>query len=525
MSIPATPQGAKTTERAAAGVSLGIGVLGLLPFAWVLGLTPMSRDAAIWLERSSWSYPKRLEWLFDTQHFNVGYRPVTGLSYLLNDSLGGAMGLYRATDFALHLSGVVLLHGLIRRWAPRTSPWAATAGAAVLALHPIISIVVPHLARRGYSLATALSLLGLWLLGRGRRGTDALAILAMCMGAMSNEAAYVAIPIAAFVLLQRGPTGRMPLLGLGGALAAILALRVAVIGGIGGYQTAQRTANMGTVALATWSALLPLGPPQGPGESVLPSTPLVAITVALAAALLAAAGRAWAHRDELPVAWAAAWLLGITLVYLPNGVWFPRQVYMLVAPLGLLVGLALGHALLDKGRQRWLRAAPAAAVLAAVVNHMVIALPTQRQAWEATDRTTRQLIAAGGEVPRRADVWTVVPFAQRGGRAALKAREGDARRHDEPLGARISPKWAAVALHRRRFLVVGLAFHPTDVSPPFFEVQPMEGGWRLVPAPGVVWSVDEAHEAALQGDHLLLLPPEGTRVYVDDGVQGRMLKR
>ena len=115
---------------AAGSASLFVGLLGLVPFAWVLPLLPMTRDATIWVDRSSWQHPKLHEWLVDTQHFNVGFRPVTGLSYLLNDLAGGGLLAYRITDFGLHLAVVLLVHGLVRSWAPRRTPWAATAAAA-----------------------------------------------------------------------------------------------------------------------------------------------------------------------------------------------------------------------------------------------------------------------------------------------------------------------------------------------------------------------------------------------------------
>jgi hypothetical protein len=526
----------------AAAVSVALGIAGLLPYAWVLRLTPMTRDAAIWLDRSDGSSPKLREWLFHTQHFNVGYRPVTGMSYLANDVLGGGMLAYRLTDFALHLTTVGLVHGLVRSWAPRRSPWAATAAAVVMALHPMVGIVVPHLARRGYSLASALSLLGLWLIDRRHPAATALGLATLGAGALANEAAYVAIPVAAMMLVSARRLRELGALGL--TLALLLAWRVYEIGGLGGYAVAtDRWGRLPSIGLATWTTLLPVGMPEGGlEESLLPGLPLILGSLGLAAGLVAAVVQAlrgpeaatpgdaervppW-NRPEL---WALAWLAGLTAVYLPNGVWFPRQVYMLVPPLGVLVGLLLGHGLRGAAPGHWTaRVVAVLVVLLTLLRTTFVADAQQRVSWEQTDRVTRDLTQTARNLPKEQDLLVVLPFAQRGGQAALRAREGAKRRRQDPLGTRVSHTWASGRVGRRQLDLVAMYLHDPFHEGPELTVDAVPGEartWRLtLTSPESEWSAGQQWEPMVQGQTLTVSVPDGRKLYVDDGDGGRVLE-
>jgi hypothetical protein len=496
----------------------------------------MTRDAAIWLDRSEWSNPKLHEWLFETQHFNVGFRPVTGLSYLLNDVLGGGVLAYRLTDFGLHLGAVGLVHGLVRRWAPDRSPWAATAGAAVLALHPMVGQVVPHLARRGYALASTLALLGLWLLSRNRVAATMVGIAALGAGALANEAGYVAFGVATLLLTSTRRWKELGALGL--SLAWLLWWRMSVIGGLGGYAAAtDRAGRAGSIALATWSTLLPVGLPAT-DTSVLPGAGFVAASIALLVALVVAVGGAvrpprpgidatpsW----NRPALWALAWLAGLTAVYLPNGVWFPRQVYMLVPPLGILVGLLAGVGLGTDAPQRWPARVAAGAVLLLTLARITVFPPAQqRTSWEQTSRVTAELIETARAQPPKQELLVVLPFARRGGQAALKAREGAQRRRQDPLGTRVSWTWANRRVGRHKLDLAAMYFHDPFHEGPELAVEPVEGAsrtWRLtLTDPEGQWSVGEDLAEATSGATLTLTVPEGSVLYVDDGDEGRLIE-
>jgi len=538
---PANDEGPAPSWRqraSAALTSLGLGVLGTLPFAWVLTLTPMTRDAAIWLDRSDWQSPKLQEWLLETQHFNVGFRPVTGLSYLVNEVLGGGVLAYRLTDFGLHLGAVGLVHALVRRWAPDRSPWAATAGAAVLALHPMVGIVLPHLARRGYALASTLAMLGLWLLSRNQLAASVVGIAALAAGALANEAAYVAFGVATLALASRRRFQELGAMGL--TIAALLAWRISVIGGLGGYAAAtDRAGRVGTIGLATWSTLLPVGMPSGGAEgALLPSAPFLAASFAIVAALVVAVVQAVrqpepapAHQPtwNRPVLWALAWLAGLTAVYLPNGVWFPRQVYMLVPPLAVLVGLLAGLGLGRPGPQRWPARIAAGAVLLLTLGRVtVFPHATHRTAWEQTDRVTTQLMAAAKKQPKKQEIVLVLPFAKRGGQAALKAREGAKRRRQDPLGTRVSYQWASGRIGRRRLDLAAMYLHDPFHEGPVLKVEAVDGHdrtWRLtLTDPGAHWSPEADLDDSLDGASLTVTVPEGAMFWVDDGIEGRWIE-
>jgi len=519
---------------AAGSASLFVGLLGLVPFAWVLPLLPMTRDATIWVDRSSWQHPKLHEWLVDTQHFNVGFRPVTGLSYLLNDLAGGGLLAYRITDFGLHLAVVLLVHGLVRSWAPRRTPWAATAAAAVVALHPMVGIVVPHLARRGYSLASALALLGLWLLSRNHLAATTVAIACLGAGALANEAAYVAFGVATLLLAARKRW--VELVAVGGGLAFLLAWRVSVIGGLGGYAVAtDRAGKVGTIALATWSTLLPAG--LSTGTSVLPGMGFVAVSVAVLGALVAATAAIVRTPSSEPTTpafnrpelWALAWLAGLTLVYVPNGVWFPRQVYMLLPPLAVLVGLLVGHGAVTGGApHRWLaRGAAGAVLLLTLIRAPYVQDDQQRVSWQQTDRVTRDLMRSGRGLPKGQEAVVVLPFARRGGQAALKAREGAQRRRQDPLGTRVSHQWAARRVGRRKIDLAAMYLHDPFHDGPEVTVEPVvgqPGTWRLtLTQSGSQWSVGSDLQGMVDGATLTLTVPDGAVLYVDDGDEGRVL--
>ena len=157
---------------------------------------------------------------------------------------------YRATDLAIHVVNGWLVFAVARRLQPRLSAWAACLAAAVFFLHPGGEEIVAWIERRSYSIATCLSLLGLWAaLGavrsphaRGFGARVAGAALAFGLSLVSNEMAVLAIaalPALVFVCAPAEP-GRLraslrvvaPILG---AVALSFAFRTWVVGEVGGY--------------------------------------------------------------------------------------------------------------------------------------------------------------------------------------------------------------------------------------------------------------------------------------------------
>ncbi len=321
--------------------ALAVALVGLWPHAYAVPLHPESRDAVMWITRSAVDGPKGLGWVFLEPHFKVGYRPVTGLSFTVMDLFAGlAPAPQRVLDLGLHFGAALAIFALVRVLVPRLTPWAAVAAVALFVAHPVTQEVVPHLARRSYALATVLSVTGLWAMLRWP-SRPVIGLGALALGALANETAYVALPVAVLLLWPRADArGRRIVAGsMAAVIAVLLGVRVAVLGGLGGYDPeADALARLPDVLASTLSGLLWLP---------------VSWPAALAAVGLVIGGgvwTVWAARTDgdaevAPIVLAVgAWLGGIVCVYLPQGVWFPRQIYPLVAPLACGFGLAVGVA-------------------------------------------------------------------------------------------------------------------------------------------------------------------------------------
>lgn len=509
-------------RRGAAGAFTAlIAIVCLWPYLWVLPLGPMSRDAAIWMARSRVFKQVFIEWIFFTQHFKVGYRPVTGLSYAMNDLVGG----YRVTDLLLHASCVVLVYVLYRRLAPMLPKAGGVVAAALMAGHPIAELVVPHLARRGYPLATALSLGGLALLtlpGKARL----IGPLLLGAAALSNDASYVVFVVGALLVWSRD-RDRDSLTVLGGVLLTLLVERFVVIGGVGGYHVDDRAARMVPILTATWDRLLgftgPLELPLTVGAASAAMLGLLMLGAATASGLREAWGK--------PAGLMLAWLVGFTLLFTPQGVWFPRQTYLMVAPLALLVGMLVAQV----QRERWqsmLAAVPAALILAACLVRSPVLHGTnevQRQAWEQTEHLVQETAAAVSTLRPKQPVHLVLPFYKRPGQAGFRARDArdddDQEAKKDPLGARIVEQRVQQMTGRLKNLTTyALLFTDPAAPAPYATLSREAEGWILTAPPSTRVSV-------LVGE-TLLEDASGTRARVDfapghiflfDGVEGRLL--
>jgi len=499
--------------------ALLIGLASCLPFLWVLPLGAMSRDAVLWVERSQVHRPRFSEWIFQTQHFNVGYRPVTGLSYAVNDLVGG----YRATDLLLHALCALLVYVVYRRLAPTLPRFGGLVSAAVMAAHPLGEFVVPHLARRGYPLATAWSLAGLALL-TARGPARWLGPLCIAGAALSNDAAYATFVLGALLVIARD-RDRGLLAALAATLLVVVAARTTVVGGVGGYQVDDRWERVVPILFATWDRLLPffgaIELPMSGGRTAVAALGLLA--------LAGAAGWAVSARDDTAsaIALAGAWLVGLTLLFLPNGVWFPRQVYLLIAPMALLVGMLVAKAP-GGDALAWVRAAPALAIVAAVLARSPLwsgTDPVQRRAWVQTEAIVTELIDEASEVKRRDDIYVVVPFFKRPGQAGLRARDPDERRRRDPLGARIVEMRAENLLGRAKQLhTAALVFADPDDPAPYLTLD-ADASPPEVQAEGRARLSIYVGELTTEGDeggrgHLDL--DEGW-LFVHDGVEGRRI--
>jgi hypothetical protein len=217
------------------------------PYLSSLGYGPMTTDDALWIVNGSIDRPGWLEWDLRSAHL-AGYRPVAALSFTLDSWISGLHPWsYRATHLVLHLAVALLIPLLYRRLAPDLPRWGAGVACALYLLHPLVEFSVPYLARRSYLLGTLFSLAAMCvLLGGGKhlaswtRRLCSGALLALAL--LSNETAFVSAGVMPFMRRDRADRRRgrvasavRELAVPAGVAGAALALRFALLGGLGGY--------------------------------------------------------------------------------------------------------------------------------------------------------------------------------------------------------------------------------------------------------------------------------------------------
>jgi len=457
---------------------------------WIGGLEwwPMAPDSGTWIERSRLGAPDWAEWVFATRHFNVGWRPLTALSYTLNHALGGFEPLgYRATDLGLHLAAAVLLGLVFRRLFPTRPAWAGLVAAGLFAAHPVTQEVVPFIARRSYSLGTALALAGLLLFRRGLDGRWAASLAAgllIALACFANEASVLFAAFLPCVAWNVAPPEERSLSravrasvlpGVPVALAVIV--RIAVVGGLGGYRLPETVGERFLpIFVSTWRGVtgVPLGTSEGLAWALL----------ALAAPYYVwAAVRGRGLRPALLL-----WMLGYAVLYAGQGVWFPRQAYVAVVPLALLLADVLG------GERRGPRLVPQLLLVGAILwSSPVLRGPDAARTteWRTRDAMITSVRAQLDACEEPATVHFVQRFVRPPVRPdALRAKNAA---RDLPRLARQPVRWLRTLLGERDITLAELAYY----------------------------ELDEAHTPPQAGPVLTL--PEGALAFVSE--DGRLRKR
>jgi hypothetical protein len=331
---------------------------GSWPWLGELERWPMTPDSVTWIERAApiGNWRAWAEWTFLSSHFDVGWRPLTALSFTANRLLAGLEpALYRGTDIALHALAAWLVAAVARRLAPGLPAWSRWLAAALFLAHPVAGEVVPFLARRSYSLATVLSLAAILVYlaphadgaraARRARGAALAAGALLALALAANETAVFAAAALPFLARAhsraRAPVVSWSTFWLALPVTIAVALRTAVVGGLGGYET-EEGAHALQVLAGAWREI-----------GGVARAPLALAWIAGALALAGYGWRACGERRLTPV--LALWVAAHPLLYAGQGVWFPRQAYVAAAPLALLV--ALSAASTWTGRRGWRRAA------------------------------------------------------------------------------------------------------------------------------------------------------------------------
>jgi hypothetical protein len=342
---------------------------GFGPYAVLLSHYPEGDDAVKWATSAALVNPEWFDWVFKSRHF-IGYRPVTAFSFTLNHAFTGwsPMG-YRLTNTALHIAAGLAVYGAFRVLA-RDKGWWAVVAAAFFFAHPSAETVVPHLARRSYLLGSFFSVLALtvWVsvlrTGRPLRSMRAaVAYGALAIAVLSNEIAFVVVPILVMVTLSERPRDRpwttavLRCLPIAALTAGLIALRYVVLGHMGGYHRryfafTQNNHNMirevddtpyQIVFEAAWRYLF--FPTGAHGEQALLLGGAFGMVIALGVAAyylwrgLVAPLLSRADDDQIVILLLLLWIGGHAVLYALTRNWFWRQSYPMLAPFALLVTL------------------------------------------------------------------------------------------------------------------------------------------------------------------------------------------
>ena len=160
------------------------------------------------------------------------YRPITTLTYLFNYAVlgnGDQPAGYHAVNFLLHVSNVLLVYLLARRWWK--TGWKAFAVAALWAVHPVLTESVTNIAGRADLLAGLAVLSGLWMYLKSAESQGARRwawlgglMLAAMGGVFSKENAVMLPGVMALFELSERKRGRALALGCLAVLPALVAM-------------------------------------------------------------------------------------------------------------------------------------------------------------------------------------------------------------------------------------------------------------------------------------------------------------
>lgn len=299
--------------------------------------------------------------------FGHFYRPVTHLVFGLDHALYGLNPVgYHRTDLVLSALTAILLAAVARRLFGRGALAVAAIAAALFVLHPVQLEILAAPARRADTLALLFTLACLWSQPRtGERPGHVGAVLGAVFAALalgSKETGAVVAPLVIGLhFFSGGERCALPAR-LGRALRAslpalvgvglMLALRTAVLGGLGGHVAlAGLTSAPVPAARLLWELLERVFLPQpvltgGLGQAAIGAAALGLVAVAVLLARRSSSGsepaseeRGHERRDGPALAFLGWWglcLFGLTAL---ADRWHDWYAMLFVAPYALALGL------------------------------------------------------------------------------------------------------------------------------------------------------------------------------------------
>ena len=287
--------------------------------------------------------------LMDGRYPGNFYRPAFGLTVAVDRALWGLdpRGYQLASSLLYGAGGLVVFLVARRLLGPRALLGPSLA-AAIFLLHPAHVEVVAVLARRPDLLCWLFGGLALALSPARSRGGSVLAAILSFLAMMSKEAGLL-VPGFAFVAAGFASDAASPSLRIrdavrnswlqGVALLAALAVRFAVLGGLGGHGAGVREATLDrapNAMLALWALLVEPQPVIAAGVA---GSPFVAGWSALLLLAIVALLRRPESRDVLRGAWPPLlWLIALAATYALSGGLQPWYLVLPLACFALVLG-------------------------------------------------------------------------------------------------------------------------------------------------------------------------------------------
>ena len=315
-------------------------------------------------------------------------------------------------------------------------------------------------------------------------------------------------------------------------------IRSRVVGGVGGYAApAARAERVVPIALATWHTLNAAAPLNEDSARGFP--PIVwfgSLLIGLYYLWRGAAGLFRGLRDEESrlLGILLAWVLGLVVLYSLMGVWFPRQVYVALAPFVLLVAVLLASTIPGGSGKRWLSRAhlvPQLLLIGWISIHSPVVLgadPLRAASWRKTDAMLKGLHRTLSELTVPASVGLILPHYERPRARAFRASD---RQGQAPMAVRQAALWMRTLLGDRDLTIrTLLIFRRQPLEPETLpEYRKVDGRpVALLDADIVYYPLSAAVRSGKWGGRTAAwlaasdAPGASEHVYFHDGERGRL---
>jgi hypothetical protein len=276
------------------------------------------------------------------------YRPLSSLSYAVGYSLWGVSpGGYHLTNVVLHAVAAVLVAITIREMTTR--PAVGYLSGVLFTVHPLTVDVVPAIARRQDILVAIFVLATLLLFVRSRRADrprlfgGAVVAYALALGAKETALVvpglvffWVAVHQEASEWRSRIVTALIPMVPFIGITLVYIIVRVAVLGGLGGYRPGVGSGSVSTWVFVPVKYLLWIAQPTTIVKTTLGNLPRPILTIGVVGAVVVGTGLIWwrrLHRRFTPIQLAVLSISGVSFGVLSGVVMFATPLEALV-PMG-----------------------------------------------------------------------------------------------------------------------------------------------------------------------------------------------